>query len=191
MSAGWRIQRFDDSALAATYNHYRATLDARDAQLEAIQADLVWAATVRRPGGQAGRLPGCHPPGCAHLGQRGRRLAPVRHRPPVHGLLRADPPRILQRHLHLARPHHQVWQRPPAHPADLGRPGPTSTDPRRPWSCAAASRAWPPRPSLGPGPPSYGCAAGSVACRPARTPSSWWSSRSLASRRLPVGRDDC
>jgi transposase len=34
-------QRFDDPALAATYGHYRAVLDARDAQLEAIQADLV------------------------------------------------------------------------------------------------------------------------------------------------------
>ena len=33
-------QRFDDPALAATYGHYRATLDARDAQLEAIEADL-------------------------------------------------------------------------------------------------------------------------------------------------------
>jgi Transposase IS116/IS110/IS902 family len=37
----WLVtQRFDDPALTATYNHDRATLDARDAQLEAIQADL-------------------------------------------------------------------------------------------------------------------------------------------------------
>ena len=33
-------QRFDDPALAATYAHYRAVLDARDAALEAIEADL-------------------------------------------------------------------------------------------------------------------------------------------------------
>ena len=33
-------QRFDQPALAATYAHYRAVLDVRDAQLEAIQADL-------------------------------------------------------------------------------------------------------------------------------------------------------
>jgi transposase len=33
-------QRFDDPALAATYGHGRATLDTRDAQLEAIEADL-------------------------------------------------------------------------------------------------------------------------------------------------------
>jgi transposase len=36
-------QRFEEPALAATYAHYRAVLAARDAQLEAIQADLaVW-----------------------------------------------------------------------------------------------------------------------------------------------------
>jgi transposase len=36
-------QRFDESALRATYGHYRATLDARDAALAAIEADLaVW-----------------------------------------------------------------------------------------------------------------------------------------------------
>jgi transposase len=33
-------QRFQEPALAATYAHYRAVLDARDAQLEAIDADL-------------------------------------------------------------------------------------------------------------------------------------------------------
>ena len=33
-------QRFDQPALAATYAHYRAVLQSRDAQLEAIQADL-------------------------------------------------------------------------------------------------------------------------------------------------------
>ncbi|HEV8649944.1 MAG TPA: transposase [Actinomycetes bacterium] len=33
-------QRFDESALRATYAHYRAVLEVRDTQLEAIQADL-------------------------------------------------------------------------------------------------------------------------------------------------------
>jgi transposase len=33
-------QRFNDPALATTYAHYRATLQARDAALEAIEADL-------------------------------------------------------------------------------------------------------------------------------------------------------
>jgi transposase len=37
----WLVsQRFDDPALTATYGHYRAVLDARDAQLDAIEADL-------------------------------------------------------------------------------------------------------------------------------------------------------
>jgi transposase len=37
----WLLQqRFSDPALAATYAHYRAVLDARDAQLEAIETDL-------------------------------------------------------------------------------------------------------------------------------------------------------
>jgi transposase len=40
-------RRFDDPALTATYGHYRAVLDARDAQLEAIEADL--AAWYGRP----------------------------------------------------------------------------------------------------------------------------------------------
>jgi transposase len=36
-------QRFDQPALAATYAHYRAVLEVRDAQLEAIEADLaIW-----------------------------------------------------------------------------------------------------------------------------------------------------
>jgi transposase len=40
----WLLQqRFEQPALAATYAHYRAVLAARDAQLEAIEADLaVW-----------------------------------------------------------------------------------------------------------------------------------------------------
>jgi hypothetical protein len=33
-------QRFEEPALAATYAHYRAVLDARDAQLKVIEADL-------------------------------------------------------------------------------------------------------------------------------------------------------
>ena len=148
-------QRFDDPALAATYGHYRATLEVRDAQLEAIEADL--ASWYGRPpfadaGGPAGRLPGGDPPGRAHAGQRGRRLAPVCHRRTVHGLLRADPQRILQRQLHLAGPHHQDRQCPSPHPAGrvrLGLPAPTPSHPG-----AAPPPGWsrPPRPSPGPGP---------------------------------------
>jgi transposase len=38
---GWiRAQRFDDPALTATFGHYQATLTAREAALDAIDADL-------------------------------------------------------------------------------------------------------------------------------------------------------
>ncbi len=40
-------QRFEDKALEATFAHYRATLDAREAAVETIEADLV--AWFRRP----------------------------------------------------------------------------------------------------------------------------------------------
>jgi hypothetical protein len=46
---------------------------------------LVWAGAVRLAGRPAGRLPRYHAAGRAHVGRRGRRLAPVRHREPVHG----------------------------------------------------------------------------------------------------------
>ena len=36
-------QRFDEPALTTTFRHYRAVLEVRDAQLDAIEADLaVW-----------------------------------------------------------------------------------------------------------------------------------------------------
>jgi transposase len=65
-------QRFHEPALAATYAHYRAVLQGRDAQLEAIQADLAgwydlppfadsWASPER--------LPGPDPAGSADTGQ--------------------------------------------------------------------------------------------------------------------------
>lgn len=45
-----RSQRFDERALTETFNHYRATLSARDAAVAAIEADLVpW--TERAPFG--------------------------------------------------------------------------------------------------------------------------------------------
>lgn len=39
-------QRFDEAAATSTFNHYRATLDAREAAVDAISSDLmVWATT--------------------------------------------------------------------------------------------------------------------------------------------------
>ena len=45
--AWMRAQRFEDKALEATFAHYRATLEAREAAVEAIEADL--AAWFTRP----------------------------------------------------------------------------------------------------------------------------------------------
>ena len=125
-------QRFAEPALQTTYDHYRAVLLSRDAQPEAIQADLaVWQdrAPFRRAGGPPERLPGPDPAWRPAPGCRGRRLGPLRQGEPVHGLLRAGAKPILQRPGDPPGPHHQGRQPPPAHPAGQGRPGPTSTAP--------------------------------------------------------------
>ena len=167
-------QRFDDPALAATYGHYRATLDARDAQLEAIEADL--ATWYGRPpfADAVARLAAYR--GVTRLGALTlasevadwRRFATAPQFMGFCGLTPANTP--------AATPPGEATSPRPATPISApswsSPPGPTSTDPKPPWSCAAASTTCHPRPSPGPGPPSCGCAAGSAACRPARTPSS-------------------
>jgi hypothetical protein len=50
-------QRFDDPALQTTYGHYRATLPARDAALEAIEADLAPGTTSHRSPMRSPALP--------------------------------------------------------------------------------------------------------------------------------------
>jgi transposase len=149
-------QRFDEPALRATYGHYRAVLDARDAQLAAIEADLAgWY--DRAPFADAvHRLsaPGHHPAGRADAGQRGLRLAPVPPGGRVRGVLRPGAKRVLQRRQHAAGAHHQDRQRPPARPAGgvgLGLPAP----PR--------GRGRPARASAGPGPPGGGPRLGRAA----------------------------
>lgn len=59
-----RAQRFDDRALNITLAHYQATLLAREAAVDAIDADLAeWftRAPLRRGRAPLGRLPGHHP----------------------------------------------------------------------------------------------------------------------------------
>jgi hypothetical protein len=177
-------QRFDDAALSTTYAHYRATLTARDAALDAIEADL--ATWYEKPpfADAVARLSAYR--GVTRLGALTlasevgdwRRFASA---PGVHGLLRADPQRVLQRRADPAGPHHQDRQRAPARPAGRVRLPPTSTAPRPPSSCAAARKACHPRSSPAPGRRSCGCAAASVACTPANSADRWWSSPSLAS----------
>ena len=140
-------QRFEEPALAATYAHYRAVLDARDAPLEAIAADLAgWY--DRAPFADAvARLAACR--GITRLGALtlASEAGDWRRFPRAAAFAGLWPgaPGVFQRHHHPAGPHHQGWQCPPARPAGLGRPGPTSTGPRSGSTCAAASRAWIPR----------------------------------------------
>jgi transposase len=59
-------QRFEDRALASTYGHYRAVLEARDAQIAAIEADLVAYYSAEPFGPQVARLAAYR--GITHLG---------------------------------------------------------------------------------------------------------------------------
>jgi hypothetical protein len=176
-------RRFDDPALTATDGHYRAVLDARDAQLEAIQADL--ATWYGRPplADAVARLAAYR--GVTRLGALTlasevgdwRRFASAPQFMGFCGLTQANTP--------AATPPGGATSPRPATPSCApswsSRPGPTNTGPRPPWSCVAARLVSLPRPSPGRGRPSCGCVAGSVACTPARTPSNWWLSRSPAS----------
>jgi hypothetical protein len=119
-----RSQRFDQRALTETFCHYLATLEAREAAVEAIEADLrPWCerAPVRRRRAPSGRLPRHHRAGGADAVLGGVRLAPLPGRVDVHGLHRAGPLRALQRGAGEPGRHHPRRQHPPAHAA--GRVG--------------------------------------------------------------------
>jgi transposase len=173
----WLVgQRFDDPALAITYAHYGATVQARDAALEAIEADLAtWY--DRPPFADAVARLSAHR-GVTRLGALTlasevgdwRRFAGA---PQFMGFCGLVPSEYSSGS--------STWRgrSPSAATATCARswssrPGPTSTDPRPPWSSAAARLACHPRPSPGPGPPSCGCAAASAACMPANNPDRWW-----------------
>ena len=102
-------QRFQDPALAATYGHYRAVLTARDAELEAIEADLAtWF----------GRPP---------FADQVARLAAYRGVTRLGALTLAS-----EVSDYLAGSDHQMRQRAPARPAGrvgLGLPAPPPGDP--------------------------------------------------------------
>ena len=176
-------QRFDDPALRATFAHYRATLDrpgSRGHRDRSRPGGLVHPGPVRRAGGPAGRLPRRDPPGRADPGQRGVRLAPLRHRRRVHGVLRAGPQRVLQRGADPPRAHHPRRQPAPANPAGRVRLG-LQVPPRgrrrdRPPPRRPATGGHRPRLDR----PSCACAAASAAWTPARPAATSWSPRSPA-----------
>jgi len=141
----WPVaQRFDDPALATTYAHSRATVSARDAALEAIEADL--ATWYDRPpfADAVARLRAYR--GVTRLGALSlasevgdwRRFASAGQFMGCCGLVSSEYSsgsstcrgRITKcGNSHLRAP---SWS---------SRLGPTSTDPRPPWSCAAANTA--------------------------------------------------
>ena len=176
-------QRFDDPALQMTYAHSRATLQARDAALDAIEADLAtwydqppFADAVARLAAYRGvtRL------GALTLASEvgdWRRFATAPQFMGFCGLVPSEYSSGSSTH-RVASPRLATAI---CAPSWSSRPGPTNTGPRPPWSCAAANTACHPRSSPGRGPRSWGCVAGSVAWPPASTPGRWRSSRSPAS----------
>jgi transposase len=159
-------QRFDQPALAATYAHYRAVLDVRDAQLAAIEADLAgWydAAPFADAVGRLSAYRGVTRLGALTLASEVGDWRRFRSGGRVHRVLWPGAKRVLQRHVDAAGAHHQDRQRAPARPAGrvgLGLPAP-------PWRRARAPRT-PPGPGLcGPRPRLGGAAA---AVRPLPAP---------------------
>jgi transposase len=103
-------QRFEEPALNETLAHYQATLSARDAAVDAIEADLwpwcdraPFADTVHR---MAAYNPRCHRARRADLRVGGVRLAPFPDRWNVYGVHRAGALRGLQRGTHPPGRHH-------------------------------------------------------------------------------------
>jgi transposase len=183
-------QRFDESALRATYGHYRATLDARDAALAAIEADLaVWydrapfAEAVHRLAAYRGvtRL------GALTLASEvcdWRRFGRAAAFAGFCGLVPSEySSGATTRRGTSPRPATPIYA-----PSWSSRPGPTSTAPRSGSSCARVSRAWTPRWWPERGPRSCGCAGGSGAWPLARTPRTWSSPPSPVNSPASYGR---
>jgi Transposase IS116/IS110/IS902 family len=79
--------------MTQTDSHYLAVVEVRNQAWTPSRPTWSAGASGRRclAGRPAGRRPRDHAAGCAHPGRRGRRLAPVRPRQPVHGVLRLVP----------------------------------------------------------------------------------------------------
>ena len=80
---------FPEPATTATFGHYLSEIDVQDAQLAALDDDLMrWRTRtgIRRAGEPVGRLPWRRGADRADVGQRGRGLAPLRYRAAIHEL---------------------------------------------------------------------------------------------------------
>src|SRR5215212_4035054 len=173
-------QHFEQPALAATYGHYRAVLAARDAALEAIEADLaVWY--DREPFADAvhrlAAYRGITQLGALTLASEVGDWRRFPRRPPSPASVAWCPRNIPA----AARPGGVTSPSVATStcaPSWSNRPGPTSTGPRSGSTCVGGSKAWILRWWPGPGRPSCGCAGALVAWPPTRTPRTWSSPRS-------------
>jgi transposase len=184
-------QRFHQPALAATYAHYRAVLQGRDAQLEAIQADLaVWydappfADAVHRLSAYRGitRL------GALTLASEVCDWRRFPRAAAFTGFV-AWCPRSIPAGRRRGGATSPSVATPTCAASWWSRPGPTSTARGSGSTCAAASRAWTPRWSPGRGRRSCGCAGASGGWPPARTPRTWSPPRSPGSSPGSCGGD--
>jgi len=182
-------QQFDESALQTTYAHYRAALQSRDAQLDAIEVDL--AGWYDRPpfAAQVARLAAYR--GVTRLGALTlaaevgdwRRFARAAAFMGFCGLVPSEyssGQRTCRGHL--TRP-----ATPTCAPSWSSRPGPTSTTRASGPRLPAANKAWTRRSSLARGRPSCGSALASAGWPPARRPRTWSWPRSLASSPASCG----
>jgi transposase len=176
-------QRFDEPALTTTFRHYRAVLEVRDAQLDAIEDDLaLWqdhgpfADQVARLAAYRGvtRLGGLtlasevgdwrrFPRASAFMGFCG--LVPSEYSSGTTTRRGTSPEPAT----------------PTCAPSWSSRLGPTSTGPAWAPPSPPATKDSTPRSSLGRGRPSCACAAASGAWPPARRPRTWSPPRSPAS----------
>jgi transposase len=139
-------QRFEQPATAQTFGHYLAVVQVRNAQLDAVEADLAGWCDRAPFDWQVARLAAYR--GITRLGGLTlaaevcdwRRFATANAFMGFCGLV---PSELLQRRHRPPRPAHQGGQRPPARPAGVGRPGPTSTAPPSACGSPAVSRACP------------------------------------------------
>jgi transposase len=172
----WLVtQRFTEPALQTTYDHYRAVLASRDAQLAAIEADLTtwldrapFADQVARLGAYRGvtRLGALHL--AAEVGDW-RRFAKAGQFMGFCGLVPSEySSGQVTRRGHITRPATCIFA-----PSWSRRPGPTSTAPASAPSSPADSTAWTLRWWPAPGLPSSDCAGGSDACAPASPLPTW------------------
>ena len=190
MTAGCPASRFDDKALAATFNHYRSTVALRDTALDVGRSRpgrLLHRRPLRRRRDPPGRLPGCHPHGGVVPGRRGVRLAAFPQRPVVHEFHRPHVLGELDGVERAARGDHPGRQQPHPRPAVRGglvlpAPPGVGSDHR------ATPRRGPPRhhrPILDA--PRTGCADASRSWRPARTSSRSWPPPSPGSSPVSCG----